>query len=569
MAKAPKPVKAVKAAKAPKAVKATKATKTAKPEKVKKSSSKAVAAKGLELADITKKKKKSKDTESTGVANPVQSMYMLRGQDESLIKDEGLSDFTARALRAYGSYVVEDRAIADFRDGLKPVHRAILWALSDLGLRPGGAFKKSARTVGDALGKYHPHGDAACYGAMTTIANTVPPAVAGQGNWGDPVTPAAAMRYTEAKMSKFTGLFLLDRDYMEVTPMVDNFSNDMKLPLYLPALLPYMLFNGGTPPPAYGVKCGNPSFSFNSVSKVIIDMLDGKEYDAKKLAKTLEIRHEFGCEDGSSASDMFDLINTGKGKITYRPLLKLDEKNKTIIVQSYVPGGFSKTESITKKLEKIAEITGVVRAANASGKKNKNCGPHGAAFEFKCRCSDEAFYEIAKKIEKEITSTINYNLGVTIRAAEGANAFKYLGYVQYFKAWISYRIKLEVRMLQNKMEKAAKQLHLNELYLWAVDNMKQLLAALPKILVAEDPDKTMSKMLKLPVEDAKIVLDRQVRKLAKLERADLVKTIKDLKAEIAGYKKSLKEPGKHAAEDTRRRVAQYVKSPDAKMAVSL
>ncbi|MEG0374173.1 MAG: DNA gyrase subunit A [Raoultibacter sp.] len=262
----------------PKKVKVEKkSTAVAKPVKVK-SKSKVIAADDL---PAKKKKKKSEvDVVSTGT-----SLYPMLGQDESLIRDENLADYTRRALFQYGSYVVEDRAIADYRDGLKPVHRALLWSLSDLGLRPGGAFKKSARTVGDALGKYHPHGDAACYGAMVTIANTVPPAVAGQGNWGDPVAPAAAMRYTEAKMSKFAGSFLLDPDYLEVTPMVDNFSNDMKLPLYLPALLPYMLFNGSVPAPAYGVKCGNPSFSFTSVAKVVCDMLNGKEYSAKTRSK--------------------------------------------------------------------------------------------------------------------------------------------------------------------------------------------------------------------------------------------------------------------------------------------
>ena len=542
--------------------------KAAKPVKIKKSKSKAVVAQATELSTLTKKKKKAKET-GTNVAAPVKSLYMMKDQDESLIRDEGLSDYTGRALKVYGSYVVEDRAIADFRDGLKPVHRAILWALSDLGLRPGGAYKKSARTVGDALGKYHPHGDAACYGAMTTIANTVPPAVAGQGNWGDPVTPAAAMRYTEAKMSKFTGLFLLDNDYLEVTPMVDNFSNDMKLPLYLPALLPYMLFNGGTPPPAYGVKCGNPSFSFTSVSKVIIDMLNGKEYDAKKLAKVLEIRHEFGCEDVSTDAEFLQLISTGKGKVTYQPLLKLDEKNRVITVQTYVPGGFSKNETITKKLEKIAEMPGVVSASNASGKKNKNAGAHGAAFEFKCRCSEDAFYDIAKTIQREITSSINYTLGVTVRQADKPNAFKYLDYVSYFKAWISYRIKLEVRMLKNKTEKAERLLYLNEVYLWAVENMKKLLAALPKVLMAKDPDATLAKMFKIPLESAKIILDRQVRKLAAMERAALVTKVKELKAELADYKRGLKEPGPYAAADTERRVKQYVKSPDDKMAVSL
>lgn len=547
----------------PKKVKVEKkSTAVAKPAKVKlKSKSKAVAA-----DDLPKKKKKKGEVVETAAGT---SLYPMIGQDESLIRDENLADYTRRALFQYGSYVVEDRAIADYRDGLKPVHRALLWSLSDLGLRPGGAFKKAARTVGDALGKYHPHGDAACYGAMVTIANTVPPAVAGQGNWGDPVAPAAAMRYTEAKMSKFAGSFLLDPDYLEVTPMVDNFSNDMKIPLYLPALLPYMLFNGSVPAPAYGVKCGNPSFSFTSVAKVVCDMLNGKEYSAKKLADTLKVNHEYGCLDVSSDEDFLALMSTGRGKVTYEPQMKIDEKTKTITIQTYVPGGMSNNATITKKLEKIAEWPGVVSASNASSKKNKDAGPWGAAFAIKCRGSDDVLYELATKVQREVTSAINYSLGVTVRRADASNKFMYLSYVNYFKAWVAYRIKLEIAMLKNKMAKAEKALHLQEVYLWAVDNMDKLLKALPKVLVAADPDAALAKACKIPVDDAKIILDRQVRKLAKLERAGLVAKIKEIKAEIAEYKCGLKEPGKYAANGTAAKVKAYLKSPDDKLPVSL
>jgi len=547
----------------PKKVKVEKkSTAVAKPAKVKlKSKSKAVAA-----DDLPKKKKKKGEVVETATGT---SLYPMIGQDESLIRDENLADYTRRALFQYGSYVVEDRAIADYRDGLKPVHRALLWSLSDLGLRPGGAFKKAARTVGDALGKYHPHGDAACYGAMVTIANTVPPAVAGQGNWGDPVAPAAAMRYTEAKMSKFAGSFLLDPDYLEVTPMVDNFSNDMKIPLYLPALLPYMLFNGSVPAPAYGVKCGNPSFSFTSVAKVVCDMLNGKEYSAKKLADTLKVNHEYGCLDVSSDEDFLALMSTGRGKVTYEPQMKIDEKTKTITIQTYVPGGMSNNATITKKLEKIAEWPGVVSASNASSKKNKDAGPWGAAFAIKCRGSDDVLYELATKVQREVTSAINYSLGVTVRRADASNKFMYLSYVNYFKAWVAYRIKLEIAMLKNKMAKAEKALHLQEVYLWAVDNMDKLLKALPKVLVAADPDAALAKACKIPVDDAKIILDRQVRKLAKLERAGLVAKIKEIKAEIAEYKCGLKEPGKYAANGTAAKVKAYLKSPDDKLPVSL
>lgn len=542
--------------------KKVKLAKTAKPTAVKLAKSTKIVASD----DIKKKKKKDVSTTNVPVG---QSLYPLLGQDPKLVRDEGLSDYTRRALFHYGSYVVEDRAIADYRDGLKPVHRALLWSMQDLGLRPGGAFKKAARTVGDTIGKYHPHGDAAAYGAMVTIANTAPPAVSGAGNWGNPVSPAAAMRYTEAKMSKFTGSFLLDADYLEVVPRVPNFSNDMEIPLYLPALLPYMLFNSSVPAPAYGVKCGNPPFSFASVSKVVCEMLNGVSYSAEKLAKTLKIVHTYGCQDVSSDESMLQLISTGKGKVTYEPQIQIDEKNKLIIVQTYVPTSMSKLDTITKKLEKIGSWNGVVSARNASGKKNKHSGPYGAAFEIKVRGSEDQLYEIATKVQKEITASVNYTLGVTIRRANKPNTFKYLNYLDYFKGWIAYRIKLEVAMLKNKLAKAEKALHLQEVFLWAVDNMDMLLKVLPKVLHADEPDVTLSKLCKIPIEDAKIILDRPLRKLARLERKGLLEKIKEIKAEIAGYKAGLKEPGKYAAAGTAVKVKAYLKSPDDKLTVPL
>src|SRR5690606_34251284 len=181
-------------------------------------------------------------------------------------QDVGLSKFTESALKVYGSYVVENRAVPDFRDGLKPSHRAVLWSMVGLGLRPSGGCKKTARTVGDVIGKYHPHGDKSSHDAMATIVITVPPFVGGQGGWGSPNTPPAAMRYSEAKLSKFAHAFLVDPEYLKVVPYEPNFSNDDVLPLYLPALLPTLLFVTSIPAPAYSVRAGNPAFSLRAVA---------------------------------------------------------------------------------------------------------------------------------------------------------------------------------------------------------------------------------------------------------------------------------------------------------------
>lgn len=216
-------------------------------------------------------------------------------------------------------------------------------------------------------------------------------------------------------------------------------------------------------------------------------------------------------------------------------------------------------------IEKFAVIQGVSQAHSNGGERNKDAGTYGCAVEVVVGrgVDEDRFYEIAQEVQKLTTKSVSYILGVTVRHDGKPNSFKYLDYLSYFKAWVTYRKKLEIRMLDWLIERAQKELHLQEVYLYAVDNKDKLLKALPKVLASKEPDSALAKAIKLPVEDAKIILDRQVRKLATLERADLVTKIKALKADIAGWQKGLKAPGKYAAKDTLDRVQKYLKNPDA------
>ena len=492
------------------------------------------------------------------------SIYPMLGHEDTVIIDTGLDKFTAEALALYGAYVVEDRAVPDYRDGLKPVHRSLLWSLAGLNLRPTAGYKKSARTVGDTIGKFHPHGDGAAYGAMVTIANTMPPAVDGQGNWGTPINPPAAMRYTEARMSKFAHSFLLDKEYLDVVPMIPNFSEDDTIPLFLPALLPYALFNGSTPAPAYGVRAGNPSFSFRSVAKVVIAMLKGKEYSPKKLAKSLEIQHAWGCDNVTPQEAYEEMIATGKGSINYAPSIAEDYDKKVIQVRSFVPAGLSSQVSIDKTLEKISNHDGVKRCYSKQGKKSVGSGPYGALFIVECQrnITTDTFYDILEAVEKQVGSTVSYRLGITVRKANDRNTFKYLSYVKFFQAWIKYRLALELRLIESLIAKAEKDLHLQEVYLFAVENMDLLLETLPKVLKSKTPDATLAKAIELPVEDATIILNRQIRKLAQLEADDLRKKIAALRTDLKQLNIDLARPGDRAAQDTLARVKAYIKSPD-------
>lgn len=515
-----------------------------------------VKVKKTDMAKAPPKKKATKAIDFAGASRfPMETHETL---------DQPLDEYTGDKLKIYGSYVVEQRAVPDFRDGLKPVHRAVLWSMVDLGLRPSAPYKKSARTVGQAIGVYHPHGDTAAYDAMVTITNTVPPFVAGQGGFGSPSTSASAMRYTEAKMSKFTHSFLLDPDYLKVVPYEPNFSNDAKIPVYMPALLPTLFFITNIPAPAYGVKAGNPAFSMESVANVVVNMLRGKEYSGKKLAEKLDIYHPFGCLDVSKDDDIVELMETGKGKVTYAPLTETDIAKRTIYLRSHVPTTLASEESIGKTLAKIADIDGVKNAENTPGKKVKNSGPFGALCVVECpkNMDEDRFDEICASVDNIVRSSVNYRLGITVRHADKPNAFKYLDYVTYFKAWINYRLKLESRLIAHLIEKAEREKHINEVYLFAVENMDKLMKILPKVLVAKEPDVLLAKTMKIPLEDATIILDRKVRQLAKLEAAAIKEKISKLKEEIKTLKIEAKNPGERAAKDTEQRVKAYMKNPD-------
>lgn len=161
-----------------------------------------------------------------------------------------LRDYTEKAYLDYSMYVILDRALPNIGDGMKPVQRRIIYAMRELALHANAKYKKSARTVGDVLGKFHPHGDSACYEAMVLMAQSFSyryPLVDGQGNWGSPDDPKsfAAMRYTEAKLSKFSEVLLGELGQGTVD-WVPNFDGTMQEPLVLPAKLPHVLLNGGT-----------------------------------------------------------------------------------------------------------------------------------------------------------------------------------------------------------------------------------------------------------------------------------------------------------------------------------
>jgi len=450
------------------------------------------------------------------------------------------------SLRSYGEEVVLNRAVPDFRDGLKPVHRCILWALYRLGLKNTGPFKKSARTVGEVIGKYHPHGDGGTYDAMVGMAGTrndksdewasrnLPvPLIEGFGNWGDNLDPAAAMRYTEARLSEFSCLFMLDPAYLAVTDYLPNYSNDEQLPVVLPAKLPVLLLNGSLSI-AFGISAECPSFAPAGVVKAVVHALQ-RPLTAKDCLRYLEFSFAYGGECVSTPKEKFAFFNGGKGSLAFRPTIEISTGGKGVSITSAAPGLVSKTSwaTLSKKLLTYGEVQSVRDVTDKKG------------FMFEVVCSRGTTpQQLLTIVEKETTRVASYDIGVTIRSKEGIK-FRRMSVAALIQEWCKWRIELEVKVLRHLIKQEQQKLARLELTLLAVTHLDVIIAALR----AKDSVAHLMKHLRVSEDEANSILDLKVRQLKSLEASVLRGSIKKVQDRIMQLQSDAKAPAKRIVLD--------------------
>lgn len=438
------------------------------------------------------------------------------------------------------------RAVSDFRDGLKPVHRCILWALYGLGLKDTGPFKKAARTVGEVLGKYHPHGDASTYDAMVGIAgtkndkgewasrNTPVPLIEGFGNWGDNIDPPAAYRYTEARLSPFACQIMLDPVYLAVTDYVPNFSGDDRVPLVLPVKLPVLLLNGSVSI-AFGISAECPSFATKGIVDLVVQCLEGVKITPQLCLKHLHFNFAFGGECVSDNKTKLEFFKHGKGSIAFRPSLKIDESKRIISLVSAAPGLVSKTSwnTLSKNLLALREIHSVSDVTDKSG----------FCFEITYMRGLKAD-EVLPIVEKEITRVQSYDIGVTHRQLKGVS-FKRTTVSEIIHDWCEWRITMESKVLQYLISLEEKKLLRLHLTLKAVLNLDVIIASLK----VPDSNAFLVKKLKITAEEADVILDLKVRQLKSLEASKLKLAIKEADNCIKKFQQELKNPAARIARD--------------------
>jgi DNA gyrase/topoisomerase IV subunit A len=348
-------------------------------------------------------------------------------------------------------------------------------------LKSTGGYKKSARTVGEVIGQFHPHGDTAVYEALVGMAgvrpkgkktgwlrkNTNEPLIEGRGNFGDHVDGAAAQRYTEAKISTYGENFLLDPDYLAVSDMVPNFSDDSFEPVILPAKIPNLLVNGSEGI-AVGVASNIPSFNLDAIRKCAAMAIEGKLTD--KLAVKM-LKGQFSYAYGGFATDdseMRGLVQEGVGAIILSPTYK--EEGDAFVITSVCP-----RFNINKVREYILEVKNTASVKNETGDEG---------IRIVCRPTKSLTGSMrtawVNKIKELCEVKINYRMSATIRHTDGTVSFKNTSIIDIFKSWSDWRIEIEKKVIQYKLKNLERELLRVQTLLIAIDNLQVIFDAVKK-----------------------------------------------------------------------------------------
>ncbi len=439
------------------------------------------------------------------------------------IENIELKEFTEKAYLDYSMYVILDRALPHIGDGLKPVQRRIIFAMSELGLKAGTKFKKSARTVGDVLGKYHPHGDSACYEAMVLMAQPFSyryPLLQGQGNWGSPDDPKsfAAMRYTESRLSTNADL-LLSEIGLGTVNWLPNFDGSLKEPEILPARVPHILLNG-TMGIAVGMTTDIPPHNMREVLHACIHLLKSPKASLAELMKFVKgPDYPTDAEIISPRADIKAIYKTGKGSIRMRA--KYEKEGSDIIVTA-----LPHQTSPAKILEQIAaqmnakKLPLVVDLRDESDHEN----PTRLVIVPKSKDTDidELMTHLFATTDLERTYRVNMNM-IGLNERPGVKNLHTI-----LTEWLKFRMSTVTKRLNYRLEKILSRIHILDGLIKAYLNIDEVIQIIRE---NDKPKPVLMKRFKLSDIQAEAILDLKLRHLAKLEEMTMKKEKKELAAE--------------------------------------
>ncbi|MBY3788934.1 DNA topoisomerase IV subunit A [Photobacterium carnosum] len=420
-----------------------------------------------------------------------------------------LRKFTEDAYLNYSMYVIMDRALPFIGDGLKPVQRRIIYAMSELGLSATAKYKKSARTVGDVLGKFHPHGDSACYEAMVLMAQPFSyryPLVDGQGNWGAPDDPKsfAAMRYTESRLSRFSEVLLAEIN-QGTADWVPNFDGTMLEPKILPARLPHILLNGITGI-AVGMATDIPPHNVREVANAAVHMIDNPNADLEQLMEFVQgPDYPTEAEIITSKSDLKKMYATGRGSVKMRAIWHKENGDIVITALPHQTSGAKLLEQIAAQMraKKLPMVEDLRDESDHENPTRIVIVPRTNRIDCD-QLMNHLF--VSTDLEKSFRANINM-LGL-----DGRPQVK--GLVTIIKEWLEYRRNTVRRRLQYRLDKVIARLHILEGLLAAYLNIDEVIEI---IRSEDDPKAELMSRFALSMTQADAILEIKLRQLAKLE----------------------------------------------------
>ena len=459
---------------------------------------------------------------------------------EKIIKDSDTSiekmpvrEFSERAYLNYSMYVILDRALPNISDGLKPVQRRILYAMNELSLTHTSKFKKSARTIGDVLGKFHPHGDTACYEAMVMLAQDFSynhPFVEGQGNWGTQDDPKsfAAMRYTESRLTQFSDLFLNEIN-MGTVKWTPNFDGTLDEPRTLPSKVPNILINGSSGI-AVGMSTDIPSHNLKEVINAVIALLDSSKLSILELRKFIK-GPDFPTygEILLDESELDEIYNNGAGNIKLRATYSVH--GKEIIIES-IPYQANTTKIIEQiqdqiYLKKNIFLDSVMDTSDQGHPVRIVLRTKGRSYN-----SEEIMSHLFFTTDLEKSLRVNLNM----IGLDGKPQVKNLHMI--LTEWIKYRLTTIKKKLSWELDKVNQRIHILDAYVVVYKNLDQIIEIIRN---EDDPKKKIMRLFKFSVIQYEAIINLRIRNLAKLQEKNItaeLKTLKDSAIKISSILKS-------------------------------
>ncbi len=456
----------------------------------------------------------------------MQSSLNLEG-----VEQQALKEYTEKAYLDYSMYVILDRALPQVGDGLKPVQRRIIYAMSELGLSAGQKPKKSARTVGDVIGKFHPHGDSACYEAMVLMAQDFSyryPVIDGQGNWGSTDDPKsfAAMRYTESRLAPYARSLLQELAHGTVD-WVPNFDGTMSEPVVLPARLPNLLLNGTTGI-AVGMSTDVPPHNLREVANALVHLIDNPKATVAALMKHIKgPDYPTGGELVSSADEIRDMYETGSGTLRLRASYKVE---KSDIVITSLPHQISGS----KILEQIAAQMRDRKLPQVDDLRDESDHEEPTRLVISKKRGvdiEQLMSHLFSTTSLERTTRVNMNIiGLNGRP-------RMFNLVEFLKEWLNFRKETVKRRLQHRLQIVLDRLHILDGLLVAYLNIDEVIHI---IRTEDEPKPVLMKTFKLTDVQAEAILNLRLRNLAKLEEMKIRGEQDELSDERDVLEKTLK-----------------------------